>query len=64
MSVFQVSILFLNWQELAALDSVFTAKKEELEQIVSAKVHIVIRKFCNLSFTGALREMPDEAGRR
>ena len=29
-------MLWLNWQELAALDSILTNKKEELDRIVSA----------------------------
>ena len=33
-----MAILLLEWQELAALDSVLTNKKEELAQIVSASV--------------------------
>ena len=30
-----MAILFLNWQELAVLDAILTARKDELERIVS-----------------------------
>ena len=33
--LFQIATLFQDWQDLAALDSILTARKEELEQIVS-----------------------------
>ena len=32
-------MLWRDWQELAALDSILTTKMEELEQIVSSEKH-------------------------